>query len=154
MTAKQKRKKKAAAERARKQAEEERLAEEGEEGKTGNDDEEGTEEVFYGAPDDKAWTDKSAAQMEAEAKAEEGPDRSVRYNSSHRSPRSDSRVLTLVSVGISSCFFTTHLSLCLFSSFPILSCFDLTRATLSSFCAMLYYTILYHSSHTTRMARN
>merc|ERR1712127_91456 len=49
-----------------------------------NDDEKKNEdsenEVFYGAPDDHAWTDKSAAQMNAEEKGNEKPDKSLTHD--------------------------------------------------------------------------
>ena len=80
MTEKQKRKKKAQEERAaKKAAEEAALATQEANGDDGddNDDDDNAQEVFYGAPDDVAWTDKSAAQIEAEKNANNEPDRSV-----------------------------------------------------------------------------
>mmetsp|Transcript_17332 Transcript_17332/g.36087 ORF Transcript_17332/g.36087 Transcript_17332/m.36087 type:complete len:794 (-) Transcript_17332:2569-4950(-) len=47
-----------------------------------NDDDEGDEDdegVFYGAPDDHAWTDKSHAFAESEKKKDDGPDMSLIY---------------------------------------------------------------------------
>eukprot|EP00521_Asterionellopsis_glacialis_P007507 CAMPEP_0195284274 /NCGR_PEP_ID=MMETSP0707-20130614/2524_1 /TAXON_ID=33640 /ORGANISM="Asterionellopsis glacialis, Strain CCMP134" /LENGTH=1069 /DNA_ID=CAMNT_0040343593 /DNA_START=15 /DNA_END=3224 /DNA_ORIENTATION=+ len=44
-----------------------------------NNDNEDDGDVFYGAPDDKVWSDKSHAQTEAEAKEKEGPDMSLIY---------------------------------------------------------------------------
>ncbi len=47
-------------------------------GKEGGDQEgDGEDEVFYGAPDDHAWTDSSHAMKEAEQKKDDGPDLSV-----------------------------------------------------------------------------
>jgi len=40
-------------------------------------DQEDDEDVVYGAPDDVAWTDKSAAMLEAEKMNKSGPDLSV-----------------------------------------------------------------------------
>ena len=68
------------AEKARKEAEIAKQIAEQEEAKAKSGAEEGKEEdgeVFYGAPDEKVWSDKSQAHMDAEAEAAKGPDLSV-----------------------------------------------------------------------------
>ena len=67
------------AEKARKEAEiAKQIAEqEEEEAKAKSEEDKEDGEVFYGAPDEKVWSDKSQAHMDAEAEAEKGPDLSV-----------------------------------------------------------------------------
>lgn len=69
-----------AAEKARKEAEIARQIAEQEDAKAaekGDGEEKEDGEVFYGAPDEKVWSDKSQAHVDAEAEAEKGPDLSV-----------------------------------------------------------------------------
>ena len=52
-----------------------KTSEDGEEKESKEDG--GEDEIFYGAPDEKAWTDKSHAILESEKRKDEGPDLSV-----------------------------------------------------------------------------
>ena len=63
---------------------------EGDDGEDKQDDEKGDvgeDEVFYGAPDDHAWTDSSHAIKESEKNNDDGPDTSVSYTLAHHTSR-------------------------------------------------------------------
>jgi len=67
-------------EKARKKAEKEaKIAAEMQGLNEKSNDKDGDNEVFYGAPDDKAWTDKSEAILNAETEGGKGPDLSLMY---------------------------------------------------------------------------
>merc|ERR1712238_531122 len=56
----------------------------GEDGKVQEKDEGSKENLLYGAPDDKAWTDKSASVLDAEEKGEKSQDLSLIYDKNGR----------------------------------------------------------------------